>query len=173
MFSQPLHGFPDITAIITGDRYCLMPNHGLSVGGFKIHEAAVMLASLLFSLWLSVNTTTVQHCLPAYTFSCVLVSTALSSLGFPSSNHVISGSPKKLFRRTTWVTPAQSADPKPEAPAAVFSVSQNGSEVRFHQGTLRMVPPAIVLCPEHPAVPTQDSLQAQRLPNFFWLLTSF
>lgn len=81
MFSQPLHGFPDITAIITEDRYCLMLNHGLSVGGFKIDEAAVMLANLLFSLWLSVNTTTVQHCLPAYSFSCVLVSTALSSLG--------------------------------------------------------------------------------------------
>ena len=99
MFSPPLHGFPDITAVVSGDRYCLMLNHGRFVGGFKIHKAAVMLGNLLFSLWRSVNTTTVQHCLPACSFSCVLVNTALSSLGGPKQQPCDFRKPKEALQK--------------------------------------------------------------------------
>lgn len=116
MFSQRLHGVPDITTIITGDRYCLMLNHGLSVGGFKIHEAAVMLASLLFSLWLSVNTTTVQHCLPAYSFSCVLVSTALSSLGGPKQQPCDCRKPKEALQKDNVGDPCSECWPQTRSP---------------------------------------------------------
>ena len=86
---------------------------------------------------------------------------------------MISGSPEKLFGRTAWVIAAWSTEPKPEALKSRFLFS-DGSALPFHQGTLRRkVLAAIVLCREHPEVPTAGLAPSSVLAKFFWLLTSF
>lgn len=131
-------------------------NHGLSMGGSKSHTFAVMLANLPFSLWLLVNTTTAQYCLPAFSFS---VSTEFST---------VLSSPAGSQTATMWFWEAQrsSLEGKPGwsllrvltanlKPCGRVFCSQQGSALRFHQGTLRRkVLATIVLCQEHPAVPT-------------------
>lgn len=71
----------------------------------KYHYCPVLLASLQL---LCVNW--VQH-------------SAFLPSGVPGSHHVILGSPKKLFGRTTWVIAAQSADCTPEALRSCFLFS--------------------------------------------------
>lgn len=130
-------------------------NHGLSMGGSKSHKAAVMLANLPFSLWLLVNTTTAQCCLPAFSFS---VSTEFST---------VLSSPTGSQAATMWFWEAQSSlqgqhrwlllralTPNLKPCSRVFC-SQDGSTLRSYQGKLRRkVLATTVLCREHPAVPT-------------------
>lgn len=152
-------------------------NHGLSMGGSKSHTLAVMLANLPFSLWLLVNTTTAQYCLPAFSFSLCQLSSAQCFLpsGVPGSHHVIWEAQRSSWKENLGdhCSGVLTANLKPCG--RVFC-SQQGSALRFHQGTLRRkVLATIVLCQEHPAVPTAGlapSSMFAKNSTGFWPLSS-
>lgn len=177
-FSQWLHGFSGTIAIISTDRYSHLWSNPWSVHGWtsKNPAFAVMLANLPFSLWLLVNTTTAQYCLPAFSFS---VSNWVQHSAFlPSGSQAATmwflGSPKETLWKENLGDPAQvlTANLKPCGWCFLFSAGQCTA---FPPGNTEKKGSCYhcLLCQEHPAVPTAGLAPSSMFAKFYWLLTSF
>lgn len=123
-YSHRLCGFPGTTMIVSGDRNCqlvvsVVPSAALAprAAGVPPSPSSAHRRRLL-SVW------SAQALMP-----CLV----------PSSSHVTSGNLERLLRRrTTWGTPAHSADPKPQALRPCFYFPGR-SAWRFPQGSPRTV----------------------------------
>lgn len=151
-------------------------NHGLSMGGSKSHNAAVMLANLPLCLWLLVNTTTAQHCSPAFSFS---VSTEFSTvLSSPTGSQAAimwfrEAQRSSLEGQHGWSLPgALSPNLKPWSRVFCSQTAVHCLSTREHWGERFLLP--LSFAESILKFPQQDLLQAPCLPNSsgFWPLFS-